>query len=778
MTPQQQIQIIRIRERERARQQQVQEAQQRAPSGGIAAAGRQAAGTTQLEEPNNAQRQEVARSAAQRNMRRNIGLPGLSTAVQPLVNMVTDPTRRQEFGRSMQGAWNDIQSLPSLDWDRIGRETADNIGNAVQPENLARTGGALVRHIPQIAAELTGVPALQREEQAMQRLDMARIQGNQPAAELAARQANTETGQFGATVAAPVLGGGSVLRTAATAGALDAPFALSRNADTETLQERLPEALTEITAVTAGGAGVQGIVNAGGALSRAMPSRGAQMVNRMDRAGASVDAQGAPTQPRGVTPSLATANEGRGVSAPATNLVADNIFAGAPSRGRLRTSATELRDAVNDVRDAYGRPVSREGAGRRIEEGVERIAGERGIPNPQPGADPLRVPVRDWSAASKADAVYDRVLRPIESNPAQLQNTQSALQQLLQRADSPQVRALGQDRFVGQVRSTVTALQRRAQNGQPPTLRDLREMRRLVREGQRRAPIGPDTVDNAALRRLEGALTDDIYAAAGGMADDLRRADQYYRRMMGRIENVRRIVNADDPAQTVQNVLRAAAPRTENARLLAQLRAFLPDDEWRVFSASLIDEMGAPTAGARGFPVEQGFSIERFATNYRNMTPRARAILFGSRGGQGGQSARTMSTLADDLDNLAEIANAMKAVQAGANSSGSATHLQNIISIGGVITQPQNTVMALIGGYLTGEMLTNPAFVRWLVSAQGGPRMRQSLSVLQTIASRDPAIWPIVARLEEASQAQQSEPLPSSAQNPARTPQPEAVPIQ
>jgi hypothetical protein len=511
------------------------------------------------------------------------------------------------------------------------------------------------------------------------------------------------------------------------------------------------------------------------------------MVNRMDRAGASVDAQGAPAQPRGVTPSLATANEGRGVSAPATNLVADNIFAGAPSRGRLRTSATELRDAVNDVRDAYGRPLSREGAGRRIEEGVERIAGERGIPNPQPGVDPLRVPVRDWSAASKADAVYDRVLRPIENNPAQLQNTQATLQQLLQRADAPEIRAMGQDRFVREVRDTVSALTApgRAFSVSPsggrnslPTLRDLRELRRLVREGQRRAPIGPDTVDNAALRRLEGALTDDIYAAAGGMADDLRRADQYYRRMMGRIENVRRIVNADNPAQTVQNILRAAAPRTENSRMLAQLRAFLPDDEWRVFSASLIDELGAPTAGARGFPVEQGFSIERFATNYRNMTPRARAILFGSRGGQGGQSARTMSTLADDLDNLARIADAMKAVQAGANSSGSATHLQNIFSIGGVVTQPQNVIPAVIGGLLTGEMLTNPTFVRWLVSAQGGPRMRQSLAALQTIASRDPAIWPIVARLEEAAQAQQSEPPPSSMQNPAQPRQPEAAPIQ
>jgi hypothetical protein len=56
--------------------------------------------------------------------------------------------------------------------------------------------------------------------------------------------------------------------------------------------------------------------------------------------------------------------------------------------------------------------------------------------------------------------------------------------------------------------------------------------------------------------------------------------------------------------------------------------------------------------------------------------------------------------------------------------------------------------------------------------------MRQSLSVLQTIAARDPAIWPIVARLEEASQAQQSEPSPSSMRNPAQPRQLEEAPIQ
>ena len=207
--------------RVRARLRQNQEDRQRARPGLVGTASRVATPA-----PNNAQRQEVGRMAAQRNMQRNIGLPGLSTAVQPFINMVRSPERREEFGRSMQGAWNDIQSLPSLDWGRIGRETTDNISNAVRPENLARTGGALVQHIPQIAAELTGVPALQREEQAMQRLDMARVQGDEGAASLAARQANTETGQFGATVAAPLLGGGSQQAASSPAWAQTAAYPL------------------------------------------------------------------------------------------------------------------------------------------------------------------------------------------------------------------------------------------------------------------------------------------------------------------------------------------------------------------------------------------------------------------------------------------------------------------------------------------------------------------------------------------------------------------------
>lgn len=752
--------VMRRRDQEREARTRAAPSAADGPGGAIGAA----VGALRL--PGQAERDEVARRAAQRQVTRNLPFGQIT---QPLINMATDPARRRNVAESTERFVRDVQSLPSLDLGRVAQDISNSIQQGVR--DLPQTAGNIVQNLPELARAITYGP-FQDEERAMQQLDIARALGDEPGVRNAAAEANRQTANAGLNVAAPVLMGGnpSVLRAGATAAALDAPFALSRNAETESLQERLPDAATEIGGVGLFGAGAQATVNAGGALSRMLPSRGAEMVQRMDRAGASVDAAGAPATPRGVTPSLATANRGAGVSAPATNLVADNIFAGAPTRGRLRQSATELRDAVNDVRDAYGRPAGREATGRRIQEGLADHAGRRGIPNPRPGSDPLRVPTREWSVASKADAVYDQVLRPIEGNAAQLSNTQATLAQLLQRADSPLVRAFNADPVLSRFRSTVERLTRRGQNGgQGPTLRDLRELRRGVRDAQNRVRIGPDSVDNAALQRIEGALTQDIYTAAGQTADALRRADQYYARAMRRIDGVRRFFDPENPAASLQQILRAAAPRTENTRVLAALRSALPDDEWRMVAASLIDEMGAPNPGAAGFVAEQGFSIANFARNYRNMTPRARRILFGSRGGQGGQSAATMRQLADDLDNLAVIADAQKAVAAGANSSGSATHLQNIVSIGGLVNPGTAgaTVMGVLGGLLTGEMLTNPGFVRWLVSAQrrGGGRqgMRQALAGLQNLAARDPALWPAVEALQAQLQDQQYTPEPAAA---------------
>lgn len=755
MTPEQEIELIRIRARARMRVQQEDSARSNAEPQSPA-------------EPHRAQRQEAARYAAERMQRRAMMAPasaGLSFVTEPIVRTLTDPDRRAALMQSAQGAWRDLQQVPSLDLGRLAQDTGRSIQQGVT--NLPQTIGGALTHLPDIAAEITYRP-FQREEEAQQRLDMARIMGDSQAAQRAAMEANTATAQAGLNVAAPLLGGGSALRTGSAAMALDAPFALSRNGD-RPLQERLPGALTEIAGTGAFASGAQELANALPALAR--PSRAQEMVARMDRAGASVDASGAPQTPRGVTPSLATANRGAGVSAPTTNLVADNIFAGGPTRARLRQSATELRDAVHDVRDAYGPARGREGAGRVIQQGLERYADDAAAPNPALHMDPAKVSTRDWSFAAQSREVFDHVLRPIGNNPAQLQRTMTALNDVAQRADSPIVRSFQSDPTLNSFASTA----RRLTRGGNATLRDLRELRRKVREAQGRIRIGPDSVDNAALQRIEAALTEDIYAAAGPTADQLRAADRFYRRGMERINGVRNFFNPDNPSQSIQQILRAASPRTENAAVLAELRTALRDPEWRIVAASIIDEMGAPLPGAKGFVAEQGFSIERFATAYRNMTPRARRILFGSRGGQRGQSSRTMRQLADDLDNLAQVADAQKAVQAGANSSGSATHLQNIASIGGVINPATftGTVMGIVGGVLTGEMLTNPAFVRWLVSARrnGTPQgMRRALSQLQGLAARDPALYPAVAALESQLQDQRSGRAPQSGGDPVRTP--------
>jgi hypothetical protein len=684
--------------------------------------------------------------------------------------MASDPDRRAAVGRSAQGFVNDVRQLPSLDWGQVGADTVQNVQQGVR--DLPQTAGNIATHIPQIARAMTYGPFAD-EEQAQRDLDYARGLGDQQGVEQAATSANARTAEAGLNVGAPALfmRPMSVMRAAGTAAALDAPFALSRNSD-QPLQERLPGALTEITGTAAFGGGVQAAGNAIPALARMLPSRGAQMVRRMERAGASVDAQGTPQTPRGVTPSLASANSSDRALALTTNAVADNMLAGFPSRRRLQRASQEVRDAAQDVSAGYGRGQSMETAGRRVQEGIERTAGTTGA-TPPAGVNPMRLSTRDMGFQTKSELVFDQALRPIEANAARLNNTAAELQRLAQRADSPEVRAFNADSVMSRLRATVTRLQRRAQNGAPPTLRDIRELRRGVREAQSRVRVGPDTVDNAALRRMEAALTRDMYDAAGPAARDLQAADRYYARGMERIDAVRRVVDPTNPAATMQQILRAATPKTENTRFLAAIRSALPDDEWRVIAASLIDDMGRPLAGAKGWVAEQGFSVERFATSYRAMSPRARRILFGSRGGQGGRSAATMRQLADDLDNLAQVADAQKGVAAGMNNSGSLGHGQNLITAAALVNPGAwgAAILAALGGVLTGEMLTNPAFVRFLVSAQsrsgasGG--IRGILGKLREIAARDPAIYPAVAALEAQLQAEQSPSAPVASGDPA-----------
>jgi len=871
---------------------------------------RQAAPVDPLATMTPAERAAIERGSRGRNdiVRRTVS--PFSPLIDPIVRTFTVPQRREALMESARGAWRDIQQIPSLDFGRLAQDTADAAAEGVQ--NLPETGRQIINNLPQIGRAITYGPFVD-EERAMQRLQLATMRGDEEGQRQAARDANAQTG--GIALNAAGIGGGGFIRTplqaAAFAGTLSAPYALSRNSD-QPLQERLPHALTEIGGNAAFGGVLQGTFNAAGRALQTPPRTG-QMVQRFDRAG--------------VDPSLAAANEG-GMSGLATNAVGGNLVAGPGVRARMRNQMRQGQEAAHRIANDYGQPRSLEGAGQLVESALQRFAREHNLPNPQPNAHPRDVRTGEWSFASKAEALYDEALRPIEGNPASLDNTLSVLDDLNRRADTrlvrefqadPTLRALermvrrlaragrevepatlddlatmaseietarrslrapneGLQTFVRRMggiaddrgdiagmdlrgrgassvlnangrtiddaaiaawengyfpgenpptaREFIDALNR---NIRPPdtagsanarqvlnyyeqqgintglrgdalrqalrplvgvdeaagaggTLRDLRHLRTRIRMAQTQPRLG-QTIDNAALQRLEAALTQDILDAAGDAAPNLRAADRFYRRGRERIGGLLQQFSGGNPGEAIPRILRLARERGDS-RALAALRASMREDEWRVVVASVIEHMGQPAPGASGYTAQIGFSPSRFATAYRAISPNARRILFGSRGGVSGPRGSNMRMLADELDNLARVMQGLKSVEAGANFSNTATHLQTGGTAALAIANLPATLTLLATLGLLGEALTNPHFVRWLTSAPRGGRasaqgMRQHLAQLGRLAARDPALAPVyselLAREREAAESQRaaprSRPQGYGARGPAQLPQ-------
>lgn len=558
----------------------------------------------------------------------------------------------------------------------------------------------------------------------------------------------------------------SAVRSGLAAAGIDAPFAFGRQEGD--FGERLPGAAREVATAGVFGAGLQSLSNR---LMSPVPMGGPQqrMIDRFGRAG--VTAGGA--TPRGVTPSLASVNEGVGPLGPMTNMVGDDFAAGPLVRGRVRRSLTETRDAAQDIRDAYGRSTSAEQAGASVQNAVQRFF-SRGGRNPNsPGTRPLNMSTRGWSAVSKADVVFDDALRPVETNPGALTETQTALSQIMRQADDPAVRAFQSDPTLRQFMETLREIQRA---GRTLTLRDLRELRRKIRLA-RDAPGLGQTVDNAALGRIESALSQDMYAAAGPAAQKLRQADAYYRRMIQRRDEVlaQWAPGARNPADVFEQVLRAARERGGDTRSLVALRHAMGEGQWRSLVASVIEYMGKPLGGEAGFTTQIGFNLNRFATQYFSMGRRGQRALFGSLGGSGGAEGRYLRELADDLDNLAHVARAQKGVERGANFSGSARDVNNALTVGlGVTNLP--VAAAKVGAFLgIGEALTNPMFVRWLASASRIPAtpggMRSHLALLAQIAARDPAVAPYYDALVQRLGEQSPDGAPQSRFPPEQQPQ-------
>lgn len=576
----------------------------------------------------------------------------------------------------------------------------------------------------------------------------------------------------------------SMLQAGLGAAGTNAPFALARQEGS--LQERLPGAAVETAIVGGLGAGLQGAANF---LTRPRPpSSASARAGLFDRAGVRPTAAAvtAPEPPQG-TP--VTADPGR--TAVVSRAIAENPVVGFIPMGHMRRSLGDTAARAEQLARAFGPRQGPEAAGAQLQEGLHRFAF-----GTDAGAAPPQGAMRNWSFDQRSNQLYSRwwkkfnralstwASRGQQAPQAMTDETRIVLDDIFGRNTSEVAQEVN-DPLLGRLRQLVSGQRQGGTAGAGRTFQDIRDIRTYVRQLQRSDPSTRPTLSDGNLQRIEQALTSDMYASAvfvGGqpLARELRNIDRYYRTGSQRINTVLRpfLREGETPAAAYNRVIAAAtAGGRQNTRLLRSVRQSLQPDEWRQIASTTIDELGR---AGRGHPyaAEGAFSVEQFASRYNAMSADGRRALFGDLGSlQGAPAGGSFIDLERALNDLARVAGMQKAVERAANTSNTAVAGQAVGTVTGIVTAPQVTIPALFALGITGEMLTNPAFVRWIVSAPraagGVGGMRRSVAELGRIAGRDPAIAPYYAEFArglgdqahpeaEGSPSQGYQPAPST----------------
>ena len=447
----------------------------------------------------------------------------------------------------------------------------------------------------------------------------------------------------------------------------------------------------------------------------------------------------------GVTPSLA-ATQGKG-AATITNTVAENFLAGAPTRARLRRNLDEVASSADRIASGYGSNRGPMIAGENVQSGVKRFATDRNAAT---------------SFSAKSARLYDDAFAAIPNTAVVPREAATTLNDIMTRVSAPALADAMKAPKIEQIAKALATDQGRV------SFSDLRELRSWVRGLRKAAPDLRQGIAEADLKRLEGALTRDIYSNASTLggpeaARKLQQTDRFYAVGSKRIQNALKAFDGADGAKSGESTFAriqqaAGSNASADAQKLLSLKRSLSPDEWGDVAATQIKHMGRPTKGAaEGVPDDAAFSISNFVSNYANMSPRARKIMFGSIGGGGS----TASSLADELDNLVNVAGALKGVEKGANASKTAVNVQGAVSLAGLVGAATGHVStgllaSVLGSFVaTGEMMTNPVAVRAIAglakaSRQGSRALNGQMGRLRIQAQTNPILLPVYVEAQRA----------------------------
>lgn len=510
-----------------------------------------------------------------------------------------------------------------------------------------------------------------------------------------------------AVAAAPATGGASLLGIPAAyglgaAGGREA-FDLSMNTlggkiDTRNVGERTIDA-----AVTGG-------VNAAGARAGELVEQGVRAVAGPVRRAFQQNAPGqglADAAQVGVTPLAGMATGNRGVQ------IMENALSNTPGGASVMQEAAEraLREmdqAARNVADDYSRVGAPAGTPTRVR-------------TPQGAGETLRQGSEEAGERYAARRLQlDENLGNIVGNDtiAPVANVQRVLTELEQElAQAPASRAPA-------LRAAIKRAQAIVADAQPRggvTFRTLRSIRTdLGRELERPDVSGYSPASEATIRRLYGALAEDIGATAQTRGPDAVRALQAHDRYVrfNRNVNLPAIQKIAD-AQTDEAAFRMAMNASEEGgTFLARLRRNVTPEQWDVVSSSVLSKLGRARPNqqeASGvMEMADDFSVNSFLTNWSKLSPEAKRALFGG---------NRYGNLIPELDALVRTAGRFKDADKMANPSGTARNAIAALAVfgsGGQLLQGDYAGAgytmggAVLAPRVAARLITSPGFVNWL----------------------------------------------------------------
>lgn len=440
----------------------------------------------------------------------------------------------------------------------------------------------------------------------------------------------------------------------------------------------------------------------------------------------------------GTSPTVGQATEGR--FARAGEAVLSRVPGGAgPVVNKAETQADEIGAGLDRIASGLSNKRTAAAAGQSVERG---ISGEGGF-------------VDRFKARSRA--LYDDLDRHIKGDsPVGLTRTGAVLDQLSKpiQGAAATSKALTNPKLASIQQAIKEDLA--AGNGALP-YEAVKALRTRIGEELADSALVSD-MPRAQLKKLYGALTSDLEAAAAAGGPEavaaLRRANNYYRSGMGRLEVLERVVDKNGGPEAVFKA--ATAGTKEGATTLRAVMQSLPKENQKDLAAAIVRRLGKAVSSKQGADGSE-FSTETFLTNWNNLSIEAKSTLFDRFGPRFKQ----------DMNRVAQVAaNLRRGSKVFANPSGTSQGVAQVSAATAFIMSVLTGNLGTAGGIATAagaangysRLMTNPKFVSWLAQTTRVPTssLNQQITILDGIAKRtgDQDIAEFAETLNSASQEQ------------------------